>query len=136
MADPARRWLKQLAALGLAACGSEIRTAPLGLRPAGAPPPVVVEYPPPPAQVEKVGDDPGPPHVWVDGQWEPGAGGWEWQPGGWYTPPAGCHFAPPSLEWRAAPDGRGPARFHHAGRWYSDDGSTKPCDEAKPATAR
>jgi hypothetical protein len=114
------------------ACGSGLRTVPLGAHATGAPP-IVVTTPPPPAKIETVSADPGSPCAWLDGRWDWVDQAWQWTPGGWVVPPPSCHYADPEAVWVPA-SGKG-VLFYLPGRWYRDSG-TASCDAPKPCGER
>lgn len=57
-----------------------------------------VDTPPPAVQVEEVGPQPSPKHVWIDGQWmfQSLAQRWTWEQGRWCIPPQGATYYAPA----------------------------------------
>jgi hypothetical protein len=113
------------------ACGTSLRTVPIGPHLQSGPPPIIVDTPPPPARIERIPDDPGGDCAWLDGLWDWTGQTWEWTAGRWVVPPAGCHFALPASAW-VPTTGRGQL-FYTRGRWYRDGGGS--CPEPRPCTA-
>jgi len=104
--------------LGLAFCGSTLKTAPLGPHAEYAQQ-HEVDYPPPPAKVELVPPAPGEQCVWVDGNWEWRGRQWDWQSGKWVVPPPGCHYAAARLSW--IDSARGGTLYFTPPNWYPDE---------------
>jgi hypothetical protein len=97
-------------------CGPSLRAAKVVTQEVTEKNGVLVDYPPPPAQVEFVRKDPGPPCVWVDGEWKYVEQTWQWIAGGWYVAPEGCVFAGPSMLW--FPDRNNIGKLYYlGGRW-------------------
>ena len=80
-------------------CGPSLRAATVVQQEVTQKNGTLVDYPPPPAQVEFVRKDPGPPCLWVDGEWNYVEQTWQWIGGGWYVPPEGCVYAEPAMLW-------------------------------------
>ena len=114
-------------AVAAVACGSDLRTVPLGPH-LGATPPVEVATAPPPAKVDNVRPRRSSRCAWLDGRWEWVTSGWEWTPGSWVVPRDGCHFAPPEALWVPSA-GRGQL-FYLPGRWYRDGAGSLSCEPA------
>lgn len=131
MAD-ARLTLALLGAVAVA-CGSSLRAPPRGPH-LGLEPPLYVEYPPPPAQIEDIPPDPGGKCVWIDGHWEWLARRWEWHAGRWVVPPEGCYYAGMSLAW--LPSVGGGNLSYLKARWYAEDAESLPPDQAQAKCAR
>lgn len=104
--------------LGLAFCGSTLKTPPLGPH-ADYAKQLEVDYPPPPARVEHVPTAPREDCVWVDGYWEWRGRQWDWESGNWYVAPPGCHYASARLSW--IDSARGGALYFTPPSWYPDD---------------
>ena len=119
-----------LVALATLSCGSEFRRAKTGGHPQDNAAPIIVDFPPPPARVEVVPADPGPPCVWVDGQWNYVARRWRWRDGDWVQPAEGCYYAPPRMVW--VPQMKTDTLYYLEGRWYRDSGVT--CDLPRSCT--
>lgn len=125
-----------LAVLGVA-CGPTLRVATYVSQPLVPAEATKVEFPPPPASVEFVTSDPGPPCVWLDGEWGYVEETWQWLPGGWFAPPEGCVYAEPVMRWEPAP---GVGTLYYAkGRWVrvsaAAPATLTPCSPVEPCRA-
>jgi hypothetical protein len=101
----------------LAACASRFPRPPFAPQPTAAL--VEVGQPPPPARVEVVPASPGPPAVWLDGEWIWRRGQWAWLSGRWCNPPEGASFSPWVFE--RGPDGR---LWYAPGVWRNAGGAS------------
>ena len=115
-------------------CGPSLRAATVVQQEVTEKNGTLVDYPPPPAQVEFVRKDPGPPCLWVDGQWKYIEQTWQWTGGAWYVPPEGCVYAEPAMLW--FPNNKIGKLYFLGGRWVqADSGDSKErvaCAPAKP----
>ena len=114
-------------------CGPSLRSAKVVQQQVTEKNGMLVDYPPPPAQVEFVRKDPGPPCLWVDGEWKYVEQTWQWVGGGWYVPPETCVYAEPAMLW--FPDRKIGKLYYLGGRWVHPDSDDPeklvPCSAAK-----
>lgn len=110
------------------ACGSSLRTVPVGPHSSTRAALTVVDTAPPPAKIETIPEPPATECAWLDGRWEWTGSAWEWRPGTWVRLEGSfgaCHYAVPEALW--APTSGTGLLFYLPGRWYRQDGT--PCGE-------